>query len=251
MTKTQNKKFEINLFDVLGKEEDYEISVGPLHGYIAGILKDHSIKLQGTMLEAGCGTGVFGKQLLKHSPQLKVKGVDIAPSMVARANDGTPRYHALIGDLESSSLFKPKSLDYIFCPFILHHFPSTNRVVKNFSNWLKPGGRLIIVEPNGQNVISRLSKLFRKIVESTLGKEFVVKQQLATPNETNHTMSNYLATLKHYGFKLTYAKTSYVQLKGKNMLSLGGLKTVLEHFLHNLLPKSPLSHSITIILATR
>ncbi len=249
MGRKQIKKYEIEVFDSIADSSTYEISVGNLYKLISDSIRKHKIQLKGSMLEAGCGTGAFGKQLLKTFKDLKIIGVDISPKMVKRANDGTNKYHAITGDLENGHLFKPRSLDFIYCPFVLHHFPSLDKVMKNYSKWLKPKGFIIIIEPNGLNIISRFSKLLRVVIEKTLGKQYIIEHQLATPNENDHEPNFYLSSLKENNFKTNLCKTKYVELRGKNMFSLGGLKTVIASLINNLLPTSPLTHSVVLILA--
>jgi len=172
------------------------------HQHVLEFLQRHKTELRGRILEAGCGRGIFGKQLLRSFAGAEIVGVDLCEQMVALANDNTPSYRAITGDLEEESLFEKNSLDGIACHGVLHHFPDLTRVVNNFSTWCKPGGVVVFTEPNGNNTVKRFSAMIRKAVEISCGKEFVLKHGWASPNEINHPLGVYKTVFANCGFRL-------------------------------------------------
>lgn len=222
----QNKKWEIELFDrVIDEDSEYEQNSDEFYDYLAAstcqVLGGSSRK---KMLEAGCGTGIIGKRLMKRFKSLEITGVDISPKMVRQANDGTRNYKAIEGNLEDEKLFEKASFDVVFCGYILHHFPSCDKIVYNAARWVKPGGYVIIMEPNGSSPVNKTSKAARHVLEAVFGKDWVVKKRLATPNETDHTVKTYQKLLAQNGFGVTFLQTRHFKSENANILSIGGIK---------------------------
>lgn len=142
------------------------------------------------MLECGCGIGDWGRALAKRGAH--VIGVDIAEAAIEankRINATVPNYTCKAGDLEDKSLFDAHSLDGVTCFNVLHHFPSIDKVIENFAYWLKDGGVVYAVEPNGGNPAHKIGKIVRLVLPAKL----VAEKGLATPNEMHDwSMAEYL-----------------------------------------------------------
>lgn len=249
--KRQIKKYEIDLFDAIAGQGDFDLETAKLHGFVYRFLKDNGIILKGKILEAGCGSGHNGKYFLKKFPKSKIYGVDISPQMIARANDGTKSYRAIVGDLEKSNLFEKESFDSIICFLVLHHFPSLSKIIKNFDLWLKKGGYIIIVEPNGVNLVARISYLLRKSIEIVLGRSFIIKNKMATPNESIHTMADYNRYLDKNHFKVVQQEFLYDEPDLPFTFSVGGIRLILSRSLHRIFNKSVIFQTDLIILGKK
>jgi len=146
------------------------------------------------MLECGCGIGDWGRALAKRGAH--VIGVDIAEAAIEankRMNGTVTNYTCKAGDLEDRSLFDAHSLDGVTCFNVLHHFPSIDKVTENFAYWLKDGGVVYAVEPNGGNPAHKVGKIVRMFLPAS----FVTKKCLATINEMHDwTMPEYE---QHFG----------------------------------------------------
>ena len=143
----QNKNYEIEFFSSIAKKSfEYDETTPEYQSYLKEVFTKvlpNATDLK--VLEAGCGSGTFGKKILELYPTLQVTGVDITPEMVELANtrrNNLKNYNAIVGDLENKDLFDSEIFDFIICPFILHHFPTVNTVLGNLTNWLKPNGFL-------------------------------------------------------------------------------------------------------------
>jgi 2-polyprenyl-3-methyl-5-hydroxy-6-metoxy-1,4-benzoquinol methylase len=150
------------------------------------------------ILECGCGIGDWGRALAKRGAN--VIGVDIAEAAIEanrRMNGTVPNYSCKAGDLEDRSLFDAHSLDAVTCFNVLHHFPSIDKVIENFAYWLKEGGVVYAVEPNGGNPAHKVGKIVRKLLPSKL----VAEKGLATVNEMHDwSMAEYLKCFEIQGF---------------------------------------------------
>ena len=125
-------------------------------------------QLSGKILEVGCGTGLNFKH---YSNTVEVVGIEPAAYMLKKAEKRVQRLpsphrftlHLLgCGDPETEKLFQPESLDAVVCTLVLCTIPDPERAIYNFTTWLKPGGKLLVLEhirshkPNG----ARLQNLF-------------------------------------------------------------------------------------------
>ncbi|MEI7542777.1 MAG: class I SAM-dependent methyltransferase [bacterium] len=194
----QNSKIEEEMFNEKGTNGDYDFF--PENDYlkmwnISGFSKNDKKK---TIFEAGCGTGAFGRRLATMG--YSVTGGDIAGKLVQIANKMAKKegstYRAVKVDLLNMKKFK-KKFDYILCPAVLHHFPELEPVMKSMSLILKPKGTLVLVEPNGSQPVVKLSEFIRKNIWP-----FNTMKNLATPNETMHTVKSYKKVLENNGYEI-------------------------------------------------
>lgn len=94
------------------------------------------------LLNVGCGSKSV---LLPLYPNFsKVIGVDVDEQAVSRHQDLTER---LVGSVENIPLPK-SSVDIVVAEWVLEHLPNPDRVFKEISRVLKPGGHFIFLTPN-------------------------------------------------------------------------------------------------------
>lgn len=144
------------------------------------------------ILDAGCGPGTYGIILSQWGNS--VLGIDISSEAIIEARDRVLNnnlgFVPMVGDIENLP-FREAIFDICFCGYALHHFPNINNVVVELTRVLKPGGKLVIAEPNGSNPVvilgSGIKYLFRR---------WLAKTALDTPNEVIHKIKTYTTTLE-------------------------------------------------------
>lgn len=181
MSKEQNKQAELEYYkeyarNLVGvgedfREEDYQMifdRCGAQNG-------DGKL-----LLDAGCGSGIYGKRLARRG--YRVIGVDLSQEMVAIANtrNPAPGFQARQGDLEDKTLFPENYFDVVFFGQMLHHFPDIQKVMASTQHWLKKGGVMMILEPNGSNPVNVVSKGIGRLF-SSISPE--MKKTIGTENE--------------------------------------------------------------------
>lgn len=152
---------------------------------------------KGRILEAGCGMGHFGKKLV--SKGYTCIGVDLSSQVVKRLTENTKNlngYTVLKGDLEDIGLFESGTFDLILAPTVLHHFPNltSSKIISNFFYWLSDNGICVIYEPNGTNIINKISGFLGEVTSK------FYKYEAKTPNEKNHSFFDYSKVFSREGF---------------------------------------------------
>jgi len=107
----------------------------------------------GSLLDVGCGTGLYWPVLSKYCKQ--IVGVDFSQAMISEARrlvetKNLKNAEAKVQNGEDLD-FPSESFDSILCMDVLHHIPDLKRAISNFHRVLKPNGRLLAVEPNTLN----------------------------------------------------------------------------------------------------
>ncbi len=167
-TMTQNKQAEIDFFDRIAPTYNMDADVEEQWAVLSalGIFGHCRGKY---ILEAGCGTGEFGR-LLAHVGS-SVIGADISRDMINENKKRTGcmvNYTPYYTDIETLGIFLPDTFDIILCINFLHHFQNRSTVIRNFHCWLKPGGCVYIYEPNGDYPAHKFFTFCRDVVKHTL-----------------------------------------------------------------------------------
>jgi SAM-dependent methyltransferase len=101
-------------------------------------------------LDFGCGVGRLTAALAAHFDE--VHGVDVAPSMIAKAKQfvGSDRCQFHANDADDLSLFADGCFDFIYSRITLQHIPPklAVRYVAEFGRVLAPNGLLMIQIPS-------------------------------------------------------------------------------------------------------
>ncbi len=105
--------------------------------------------LEGSVLDVGSGTGVNFEHF-----NTKCEVISIEPStyMLDKAKTKLPinkkimLYNLGVNDVALDDLIENSSLDYAICTLVLCTIPKPELALKNIYRWLKPTGKLIILE---------------------------------------------------------------------------------------------------------
>jgi SAM-dependent methyltransferase len=122
------------------------------HDFKSLILK-HSdgISNKSLVLDAGCGDGSDKANLskvLKHEKNPIITGIDIDSYAVEKNPWISIR---LIGDIEKLSSFTLDAFDIIYSKNVFEHLKSPEKALRQFYKCLKPGGKVILFQPNNKS----------------------------------------------------------------------------------------------------
>lgn len=106
---------------------------------------DHNSRV----LEIGCGTGLFTKELALTNNT--IAAIDISDALIMKAKERITaiNVHFVVGNACETE-FKPESFDFIVGSSSLHHL-DVDSALEEFSRILKSGGRMMFTEPNMMN----------------------------------------------------------------------------------------------------
>lgn len=208
--KRENIEAETTFFNKISSDE-YDTMTEEVYSYILSEIVPFLNKGE-DVLEAGCGTGAFGKRLKKSNPTLNITGIDINSKFIEIAQNTGIYKNILCANLEDKTVFVENCFDVIICPYIIHHFLSIQPIIDNMFYWLKPGGFLIIIDPNGSNFILKLSYLIRIFLS-----HLVDTSSYASINERHISLAK---------FKRALVKFQLKQIKPFNNFSTGEKRNI-------------------------
>jgi ubiquinone/menaquinone biosynthesis C-methylase UbiE len=121
-------------FDRRYDEDDYSGVVAALDAFVGSSAT--------AVLEVGCGTGHWLRQLAKRG--LRLAGLDPSAGMLARAK--TQAVDALIVRGTAERLpWLDATFERVFCVNALHHFPDKTGFIAEAARVLQPGGELMTI----------------------------------------------------------------------------------------------------------
>ena len=104
------------------------------------------------ILDVGCGVGTAEVTLGQLGiSQLKLFGVDLIATRVREAVEASRKHNVRAGFAAADTRalpFKDCSFDSTFCVAVLQHVRDVSGAVREFARVTKPGGRVLVVEPD-------------------------------------------------------------------------------------------------------
>lgn len=117
------------------------------HYYHQKIILPNSLRLlqlkKGERLvDIGCGQGILARYI---PPEIDYLGIDLAKNLIDTASklDKNPRHHYLVADV--SKEIKLGIIDKVAIILSLQNIKKPFGVIKNCQNWLKTGGKILMV----------------------------------------------------------------------------------------------------------
>ena len=123
------------------------------------ILELAKLPVEGDLLDAGGGTGRISQQLVGHARQVIVLDSSTNMLMEALQKNGL----RVVGSETESLPFPDASFDRITMVDALHHVGDQGQSLEELWRVLKPGGILIVEEPDIQHFVVKLVALAEKI----------------------------------------------------------------------------------------
>jgi ubiquinone/menaquinone biosynthesis C-methylase UbiE len=113
------------------------------------VIQALALKPDAVIADIGSGTGYFAMRFANMVPKGRVYGVDIEPDMVKYLAERAKREKrenvvALAGAPDDPRL--PEKADLILMVDVFHHIENRERYLRKLSGYLKPGGRVAIID---------------------------------------------------------------------------------------------------------
>lgn len=142
-----------------------------------------------TILDFGCGPGFFTIEIAKMlSGGGKVIAADLQDGMLEKVRNkikGTQLEQIIrLHKCKSDKIGIEEAVDFILAFYVIHEVPDKERLFNEFQSTLKPGGRILIIEPNFhvskkafKNMIGTMESSGLKVIERP--KSFMNRSVLA------------------------------------------------------------------------
>lgn len=147
----QNTAWLFNLgVDVYGWFTDQRVWRGSC-AQLAALLPDREGLL---IVDLGCGPGASTIELVRRRPDVRVVGLDVARRMVREARRRSRRVGIRTGRLDFTLgdaghlPFRSDAIDVVTGHSFLYQVPDRSATLAECARVLRPGGRLILMEPN-------------------------------------------------------------------------------------------------------
>lgn len=155
----------------------------------------------GAILDAGCGVGLLGSLY----PELGLVGLDASMTLLKNARTG---YRLRVEASAEAIPFRSGSFDVVVALNMLHHVIDPDRAVREYARLLRPGGRLVAVDP-------------RKVLPVEIAKRLLRSRDTAfAPTHKAFTVEEYHGIVKQNGL-FRIEETKRVGLL--SLLAMGGL----------------------------
>jgi len=112
-------------------------------------------------LDAGCGEGTFLAMVRKKHPGLALYGFDLSARQIKLAKQKLKKVPLQVADAGQMP-YQDNFFDVIFINALLHHVESIPVVIKEIVRVCRPGGKIILIEPNRLNPLVFASSLLKE-----------------------------------------------------------------------------------------
>lgn len=168
------------LFDLIAPIYDRLISAPDPEKIIALL----DLPKNAVLLDAGGGTGRLASHLLPHVEELVLS--DLSFSMLREACDKPLPY--VVQAASHCLPFPDEYFDRILVVDALHHFDHQEEVIKDLLRVLKPGGRLLIEEPDIRKSRAKMIRVMEKFL--------LMRSVFYTPEEIKSMVEMYGASAR-------------------------------------------------------
>jgi len=124
------------------------------------IIRYAKLPVKGSLLDAGGGTGRIGKALKPLTEQVVI--ADASIQMLKQASQ--IKYLRSVCTLSEFLAFKNDSFDRVVIVDALHHVINAPQTCKELWRVLKPGGRIVIEEPDIGNLFVKILYMVEKFL---------------------------------------------------------------------------------------
>jgi len=156
------------------------------------------------ILDIGCGSGTFAKELATKYKQSKITGADASAAVIGFARKGNNQKNLGFVTAPAEKLpFKSSSFDVVIISHLIEHLKNPEKALKEIRRVLKDGGKMFLTTPNYFSLWPLAEKVFDKTIAQ---KGYSLDEQHIS--RFNH--FSIKKTVEQSGFEVEKAKTLYV-----------------------------------------
>ena len=171
------------------------------------VLQSLNLPNTGTLLDFGCGNGVFTNLLQTSLPGWKIFGVDVSPLAIYNASKKYPGCTFFTVDKmsEYSHFF-----DFVFSHHVLEHVTDIEQTINDIDSYVKPGSYQLHILPcgNPESFEYKLCLLHKNGIEDEKGSRFFFEDDGHLRRLTSSQLTSYFAQ-KGYALKKQFYANQY------------------------------------------
>ena len=150
----EHNRAQIEYFERAGKEAMRPTSTPYVERQVDALVRFAGLAAGSHVLDVGCGMGRYTLPLAERG--FSVEGLDLSPTLLGRLEAFNAGRHAI--PLHCADILElPESLDGTFDAalgfFTLHHLHDLAASFAAMARVVRPGGRIVFLEPNPLNVL--------------------------------------------------------------------------------------------------
>ncbi len=150
-----HNRAQIEYFEHAGKEAMRPTSTPYVERQVDALVRFAGLAAGDHVLDVGCGMGRYTLPLAERG--FSVEGLDLSPTLLDRLEAFNAGRHAI--PLHCADIIElPESLNGTFDAavgfFTLHHLPDLAASFAAMARVVRPGGRIVFLEPNPLNILS-------------------------------------------------------------------------------------------------
>lgn len=157
----QHSDYQKEYFGKRVKKTMIPVSTPYVQRHVQEVVRFAEIGPEERVLDVGCGMGRYTFLLAQRG--IRVEGLELSPFLVERLREyDAGRYNITVHnvDLFQTPTYLKESFNVVVGFFMLHHFLNLEQAFLSMKRLLKPGGRMVFVEPNPFNCLYYLQILF-------------------------------------------------------------------------------------------
>ncbi|MBN1872064.1 MAG: class I SAM-dependent methyltransferase [Candidatus Omnitrophica bacterium] len=192
-----------------------------------------------TILEIGCASGRFVKQLAKRGAH--VTGIDISERLIERARRNVSSARFFVGSATNLP-FTDGEFDYVYSIETFEHIPDTGKGISEACRVLKEGGKIVIIDKNyfGLHPNFLMPNPIRKFVLETVNKtmyenKFGYKERHFKKSDLDSYLGLYCRR-RHTRFLPGFRPGPKMSSLKKRFPALVNIKIIATNMIYRLLP---------------
>ena len=134
----------------------------PDTSYVEWVIDRHAWQPGESVLDIGCGPGLYYPALITNHPDVQYTGIDLLASMLDNHPAKTDDAQLVLGDVQRLP-FADNTFDVVLANHILHHVPDVEVAVVEMKRVLKPSG-VLLSATNSVHTMPEFQFLMRRAI---------------------------------------------------------------------------------------
>jgi SAM-dependent methyltransferase len=157
---TEHNRRQRTYFEAVLKRTMVPVESPYLERHVEELVEFGGLVRNDRILEVGCGMGRYTLLLAKRG--IRIEGIDLSAVLLQRLREysrGTFAGPLYAGDIEQPPQELTGTFDAVIALFTLHHMRDLVKPFRSMFRFVRPGGRVVFLEPNPYNPLFHVQAL--------------------------------------------------------------------------------------------